>query len=250
MWNGQVHANQRIQTIYKHNVASISILQLNLDTYTPREYKYTQLSNGIRPYFAVADEDWQCDTNKPLPFHQLVYSLPLCMRATALNIMFHGIVLLMLPRRFNLGHCERCGNEWQKQIYIYLCLSILFRFVSFAIIFAVIAYCVLWTCRVFWHWFVFPRHLIQTVTKKPLTCFTNYKIGNPSHSFYCNTCGICTFYTLTHTTHKMCSQFCSHSFISLVCVLRVWVHPFIFPIHLISFRFVHSAVHFRSSLSI
>lgn len=60
--------------------------------------------------------------------------------------------------------------------------------------------------------------LIQP-TKKPLTCFTNYKIGNPSHSFHSALNGICTF----HTQHTKCAHFCSHNFISL-CSLAHAIH--------------------------
>lgn len=64
----------------------ISILQLNVqkNVYT---HKHTQLSNGIRPHFTVDDEDWQCDTDAPLPFHHFGIRVHLFIKGDCRSIM-------------------------------------------------------------------------------------------------------------------------------------------------------------------
>lgn len=87
-------------------------------------------------------------------------------------------------------------------------------------IFAVIADCaffcvigVLVQCPLKWLWFVFPYFVViwpteQQQKKKPLTCFTNYKIGNPNH--YARN-------TYSHLSHNREARgkwhFCSRNFI-------------------------------------
>lgn len=72
------------------------------------------------------------------------------------------------------------------------------HFISFLPL-CVVCSCTRGTCRMYWRakpWFVCASILFDcfrstSEREKPLTCFTNYKIGNPSHSFL-GTLGICT----------------------------------------------------------
>ena len=77
--------------------------------------------------------------------------------------------------------CEWYGNETGNIKTKYTSHFISFNFCCY----------ILCTCQMYWRpqpWFVHAsiRFGWFDRQKKPLTCFTNYKIGNPCHSFLAN----------------------------------------------------------------
>lgn len=99
------------------------------------------------------------------------------------------------------------GNEMGNIKTKYTSHFISFHFCCYALCARVLTclYSVHCTCQMYWRskpWFVCVRASIlfdcfrSARKQKPLTCFTNYKIGNPSHSFLA-AFGICTL-QITH----------------------------------------------------